>query len=324
MQEEPAEPVQEDHVEPVQEPPAEPVEPVQEEPTEPIQEQLVETVQEESVEPMQEQPADTENITIEIEESIIIPTVAPKIVFVVPYRDRVQHQAFFADHMKKILEDIDPTEYKIYYTHQCDERSFNRGAMKNIGFIVTKQLYPNDYKNITFVFNDVDTMPYTKNSLKYITRTGVVKHFYGFKFALGGIVSITGEDFEKINGYPNLWTWGYEDNLLQKRVLESKIAIDHSQFYPILDKNILHLKDGFDKLVNRSEFDRFMNNTIEGIKSITNMQYTIDDVTGFVNITQFDTGVNPNPNANKIYDIRNGPQPFKPVGRRRASMGMII
>mgnify|MGYP006214976639 CR=1 FL=1 len=74
--------------------------------------------------------------------------------------------------------------YEIYFSHQKDERPFNRGAMKNIGFIALARKYPNDYKNITYVFNDVDTLPYTKNLLPYETTHGVVKHFYGFTFAL--------------------------------------------------------------------------------------------------------------------------------------------
>jgi hypothetical protein len=230
--------------------------------------------------------------------------------------------------MKKILEDINPTDYAIYYSHQQDTRDFNRGAIKNIGFTIMKEKYPNDYKNITFVFNDVDTMPFTKNFLDYPTQSGIVKHFYGFNFALGGIVSITGEDFEKVNGYPNFWTWGYEDNLLEIRVNNAGIKIDRSNFYPILDKNLLHLKDGFDRIVNRGEFDRYVNNTTEGIQSITNIKYTIDETTGFINITTFNTGITPNESANKIHDIRNGPQPFppqpKPIGRRRASMGMML
>ena len=39
--------------------------------------------------------------------------------------------------------------------------------MKNIGFIAMKEKYADNYKDITFVFNDVDTMPYTKNFIDY-------------------------------------------------------------------------------------------------------------------------------------------------------------
>ena len=47
---------------------------------------------------------------------------------------------------------------------------FNRGATKNIGFLAMK--YPDTYKQITFVFNDVDTIPNKKNLFNYKTRKG--------------------------------------------------------------------------------------------------------------------------------------------------------
>ena len=86
----------------------------------------------------------------------------PKLIFIIPYRDREQQKHFFNRQMDYVLEDIGKDNYEIYFAHQCDSRDFNRGAMKNIGFIAMKEKYENNYKNITFVFNDVDTMPYTK------------------------------------------------------------------------------------------------------------------------------------------------------------------
>jgi hypothetical protein len=153
----------------------------------------------------------------------------PKYIFIIPYRDREQHLHFFNRQMKYVLEDIPKEDYEIYFLHQCDVRKFNRGAMKNIGFLAIRDKYPNDYKNITLVFNDIDTMPFEKNVLNYKTVPGVIKHFYGYKFALGGIVSITGDDFEKMNGFPNFWAWGYEDNSLQNRATRLNFIIDRSQ-----------------------------------------------------------------------------------------------
>ena len=264
----------------------------------------------------------------ELEEANRIANLPPKLVFIVPYRDREQQQKFFATQMKTILEDYKPEEYKIYYANQNDTRDFNRGALKNIGFLAMKSKYPNDYKNMTFVFNDVDTMPIAKNFLHYETQQGTVKHFYGYQFSLGGIVSINGGDFEAISGFPNLWAWGYEDNLLQRRVLEAGITIDRSEFYPIMDKNIFQMKDGLFRVVNRKEFDRVLNFTKEGIQSITDLQYYIDEDTGFININQFSTGTTPDTSSNITYDLRNGILPFtiqpKPVsGRRRPTMSMI-
>ena len=233
-------------------------------------------------------------------------TDIPKIVFIVPYRDREQQQKFFKRQMEYVLEDID--NYKIIYVHQKDKREFNRGAMKNIGFLVLKDLYPNNYKNINLVFNDVDIMPYTKNFLDYFTKENVVKHFYGFKYTLGGIVSIMASDFEKVNGFPNFWSWGYEDNELQKRVTLHKIAIDRNVFYPILDKNILMLTDGITRIINKDDFKHYNSNTKEGIHSIKKLKYEIED--DFIHVLEFNTGREENIHTKKIHNLKKGNKPF--------------
>jgi hypothetical protein len=258
-------------------------------------------------------------------------SLIPRIVFIIPYRDREQQKSFFNSHMKMVMSDYPENAYKIFYIHQTDDREFNRGAMKNIGFLFIKKKYPNDYQNITIVFNDIDTMPYTKNFLNYETTRGTIKHFYGFKFALGGIVSITGGDFEKINGFPNFWAWGYEDNELYKRVLLSSLLVDRSQFYTAMDKNILQLKDGIYRTINRNEFDRYISSSTEGISSIYNLDYQHDESSELVNVTSFLTGTEPIPSSDKQYDIRQGSRPYgtpviqkPPRNRRAGSMKMVF
>ena len=230
--------------------------------------------------------------------------VAPKMIFIVPYRDRKEHKTFFTTYMKHIMEDIPKTDYEIYFAEQKDTRPFNRGGMKNIGFIAMKYKYPNDYKNITFIFNDVDTLPYTKNILNYETAPGVVKHFYGFKFTLGGIFSIRGEDFERINGFPNFWSWGGEDNYMLKRVEMSGLYLDRSNFFNILDRNILQMCDGVKKIICRKEAAYVVNmNCNDGLITIRNLNFEIKDE--YVNVYFFQTNNDPTKLRFEEQDIVN-------------------
>jgi len=241
----------------------------------------------------------------------------PPIIFIVPYRDREHQLQFFKRHMEYIMEGIN---HKILYIHQTDERSFNRGAIKNIGFLVVKNLFPNKYKNITLVFNDIDSLPLSKGSLNYDTKPGTIKHFYGFTFTLGGIFSINAGDFEKIQGFPNFWAWGYEDNMIQKRAIQHDMTIDRTQFYTLHDKNMIHLQDGTFRNINRSEFDRYINKTNEGWNSITNLKYDVDFETGMVSVFTFDTGVEENIEKTVSYDLQKGNIPFKTGRQGRMKM----
>jgi hypothetical protein len=224
--------------------------------------------------------------------------------------------------MNTILQDSFP--YKIFYIHQTDNRSFNRGAMKNIGFLAVQNMYPNDYANITLVLNDIDTMPRKETILDYFTEPGTIKHFYGFNYTLGGIVSINALDFEKLNGFPNFWAWGYEDNLLQIRAEKNGIQIDRNVFFKIHDPAIIHLVDAPIREVNRGEYDRFLYRTQEGISSIHDLVYDVDDKTGFINVLHFTTSEAESLEKRTEYDLRNGPAPFqiKKPQRRNPTMRM--
>jgi hypothetical protein len=257
----------------------------------------------------------------------------PKIIFIVPYRDRIPEKIHFSVYMKYIMEDYDKNDYEIYYSYQMDTRPFNRGATKNIGFLVMKKKYPNHYKNITFVFNDIDSVPIKKNMFNYITTSGVVKHFYGFTFTLGGIFSIVGSDFEKCNGFPNNWGWGLEDNAMNDRVLLNEFIINREQFYPRNSKAVLHLYETAERVINNKEPDNYIkknlndnlnslheinyiivpnnetepsteNNTLTDDSKIKNVNKvsTIEQKEYMINISNFRTFVNP---ANEIFYTQN-------------------
>ena len=201
----------------------------------------------------------------------------PKLIFIVPYRNREEERQHFSIYMDYIMQDY-KDNYKIYYSHQNDNRPFNRGATKNIGFLTIKKMYPNDYKNITFVFNDLDTIPYKKNLINYDTEINRVKHFYGFDYALGGIVSIKGEDFEKCNGFPNNWGWGLEDNELNNRVIKNNIKIDRSNFFKIGSPEFIHINTSSIRLVTSREVKNYNSkNLLDNLNSITNIDYNIDN-----------------------------------------------
>ena len=233
-------------------------------------------------------------------------------VFIVPYRDREQHKHFFDRHMKYILEDYDPSSYDIIFSHQHNDLPFNRGAMKNIGFLYAKEKYPN-YKDINFIFNDIDTLPYRKGLLNYNVMPNEIKHYYGFNFALGGIFSIKGSDFEKIDGFPNLWYWGYEDNEVNDRAIKQNITINRDNFYPIFNSNILHILDQNSKKISlRTKTLYEEKNLKDGLSTLKHMNYQFNNDTQLLDVSTFECLYSPIDGTlvskmSKAASIRNNP-----------------
>lgn len=237
----------------------------------------------------------------------------PKIIFIVPYRDREKEKEQFEIAMKNNL--IDTESYKIYYAHQCDTRPFNRGAIKNIGFLAIKYLYPDNYKNIIFVFNDVDTWGKNKNTIKYDTIKNTVKHFYGFTFALGGIFSILGEDFEKVGGFPNFWGWGFEDNIIYERCIKNNFIIDRTNFYEINNDNIIQINNGNIRYYNKRETTIYKYENPDTINDLTNINWDISD--NMINITSFNCSIPVDDIDLNPHNIKNNKVPVDKNSRRR-------
>jgi hypothetical protein len=210
-------------------------------------------------------------------------------VFIIPYRDRIEHKHFFLNYIKNVLHD---ENYEIYFAHQQDNRPFNRGAMKNIGFLAIKQKYPNDYKNISFIFNDVDIMPYKEDIFYYDTEPGIIKHNYGYVSCLSACFVIKGEDFERINGFPSIWAWGLEDYIIQNRAIASGIKIDRSRFRPLGSRCVLQLFDGMTrKMTNKPIETKIKEHINDGLNCIKNLNYSIEG--NMIQIKNFDTLTQP-------------------------------
>jgi len=271
--------------------------------------------------------------------------------FIIPYRNRLAEKANFINHMSKILEGQD---FKFIFVHQKDKRQFNRGAMKNIGFLYVRKTNPSAYKKSTFVFHDIDTLPYKKDLFDYETTKGTISHYYGFKFALGGILAVKGVDYERIYGFPNYWGWGFEDNKLQRKWEEVSGKINRSQFLPIYDPEILQVMTGFPskfsiKTMNIKNVTYLADaaSTDGGFNTLKNITYDIESISDnvlMIHVTHFDTEKSENEGIYKtgvprrvyknkrifgLNEIRRSEQmkqsrPARRQGRPRGWMGGIL
>ena len=158
---------------------------------------------------------------------------------------------------------------------------------------------------------------------------GTIAHFYGFKYVLGGIFSIKGGDFERINGFPNYWAWGFEDNALNNRAISAGLTIDRSQFYTIGDKNIEQKQDSQYRSVNRGEFQRYIRKVPEGINTINSIAYDVipmNDIMTTYKINWFNTPYPEDVSKRSVHDLRIGPKPFFPgySEHRNAKFGLVM
>ena len=204
----------------------------------------------------------------------------PKFIIIVPIKNRNEQKFFWKKNIDYILEDYEKSSYKIFFVNQLDDNVINRGALRNIGFLVCREIYHKDYKNINFVFWDVDNIPYKKNLLNFNTIKGSIKHLYGHQRSLGGIISIKGEDFEDIKGYPNMTGWGFEDVFFKKNALVNNKKIDYSNFYFIENQAIIHLFDEQEKLINFNELKEMEENPLNlknknFLQEIYNLDYEV-------------------------------------------------
>jgi hypothetical protein len=144
-----------------------------------------------------------------------------KLGIVVPYRDRAEHLSRFVPHMETFLSEM---SFEIVIAEQSDGSPFNRGLMKNLGFLFLED------RCDQVCFHDIDMLPVksdyspTKEPILLSDEIQAFGYKRPYRNFFGGVIMFPTVQFRMINGYCNdYWGWGVEDDDLKKRCLEKKI-----------------------------------------------------------------------------------------------------
>jgi hypothetical protein len=150
---------------------------------------------------------------------------------VVPYRARESHLKFFVPAVRAYFsrDKVDcEIPYRVLIVEQDNELPFNRGALKNIGFMLGRD--NSDYT----CFHDIDYLPIWADYSWSDVPTAIVWHgaerrpvapgrsqrmlAHNLDEFFSAVVLAPNEIFASVNGYANAyWGWGFEDIDLRNR-----------------------------------------------------------------------------------------------------------
>ena len=150
-------------------------------------------------------------------------------LIVVPFREQLEQKR--GEQLKEFVSYFTKLELplmSVLIVEQESGKKFNRGALLNIGVRFAKR---NGFKYI--IAHDVDLLPkkeilpyykvYPKQPI-HIGKAWIDK--YNYPDFLGGVLSISVDDMEKINGFPsNFWGWGGEDDAMKYRFKFKNIKV---------------------------------------------------------------------------------------------------
>ncbi len=188
--------------------------------------------------------------------------------------ERLKQKRLFTYYMTKLFKNYG--NYTIIVVEQNNIDKFNIGILKNIGFDYLTNTIKKKFDN--YIFTDIDMIPnsdlieyYFKitdglNSLaskgtRYSSKTNENKIFFG------ACISMSGEIFKKINGYPNnyIFGWGGEDEQLGMNAINEKINIYSNKYGELIDIEEMNGKTITisDKLQELKKNDNYSSNKFE-------------------------------------------------------------
>lgn len=150
--------------------------------------------------------------------------VINRVAIIVPYRDRLRNLKIFLQYIHNFLIWQAGANYVIYLVEPLKTLTFNRALLINIGF--REALLQYNFE--CFIFHDVDMLPEVfannymcdldrpKQMATAISLYAYSAHKYFTEIYMGGVTAFTREQFEKINGYSNLfYGWGGEGEIFE-------------------------------------------------------------------------------------------------------------
>ena len=82
---------------------------------------------------------------------------------------------------------------------------------------------------------------------------------------------INAEDFESIGGFPNFWSWGFEDTLLNNRCINNKIHIDRSVFFKSGSNEFMQFSIANQQRLNLKNLEKTASNSGHTYNDIINI-----------------------------------------------------
>ncbi|XP_028661742.1 beta-1,4-galactosyltransferase 1-like [Erpetoichthys calabaricus] len=199
-----------------------------------------------------------------------------KVALIIPFRKREEHLKYWLYYLHPILQ-RQQLDYGVYVIEQSGDATFNRAKLLNVGYVEALKEY--DYN--CFVFSDVDLIPMDDRNIykcyKEPRHLAVSMDKFGFRLPynqfFGGVSSLSKEQFEKINGFPNdYWGWGGEDDDIYNRITFRGMSISRPDGVIGKCRMIRHDRDAKND-ANPQRFDRIARTrqtmNTDGINSLT-------------------------------------------------------
>lgn len=154
------------------------------------------------------------------------------VALVLPYRDRERQLNVFASYIHPFLQ-AQHLDYRIFVIEQSPAKQFNRAKLFNVGFVEATKI--SDFH--CFIFQDIDLIPQNPDNIYACTKmprhmsSSVNTFRYNLPYTglFGGAISLTRQQFQKVNGFSNVFFgWGGEDDDFYSRLQSRGFPVSSS------------------------------------------------------------------------------------------------